>query len=25
VPDYVFASDAVVRIGEVGPAGGAAA
>jgi ubiquinol-cytochrome c reductase iron-sulfur subunit len=25
VPDYLFASDAVVRIGEVGPAGGAAA
>jgi ubiquinol-cytochrome c reductase iron-sulfur subunit len=25
VPDYVFAGDAVVRIGEVGPAGGAAA
>jgi ubiquinol-cytochrome c reductase iron-sulfur subunit len=25
VPDYVYASDTVVRIGEVGPAGGAAA
>ena len=25
VPDYLFASDTVVRIGEVGPAGGAAA
>jgi ubiquinol-cytochrome c reductase iron-sulfur subunit len=25
VPDYIYASDTVVRIGEVGPAGGAAA